>query len=140
MKNQFQFKAASRACEVDIPLTEKEAPVLSSAGAATHLSISVRQEDGGWNHFYGQQNQKGIYLSIKPVIINGSSRQIVLLGKEQASGYKILLEENKRYSAKKLQAKSDEMQPLVEQLKEFYLRSEHGKVVKLATKQSELAA
>jgi hypothetical protein len=62
------------------------------------LEIEVYYDEGGMSYFTGSVNKRGYYLAVQPVKLYGGFRSITAF-----SGTKALVEESKRFSARKLQ-------------------------------------
>jgi len=62
------------------------------------LEIEVYYDEGGMSYFTGSVNKRGYYLAVQPVKLDGGFRSITAF-----SGTKALVEESKRFSARKLQ-------------------------------------
>lgn len=62
------------------------------------LEVEVYYDEGGMSYFTGSVNKRGYYLAVQPVKLDGGFRSITAF-----SGTKALIEETKRFSAKKLQ-------------------------------------
>lgn len=62
------------------------------------LEVEVYYDEGGMSYFTGNVNKRGYYLAVQPVKLDGGFRSITAF-----SGTKALVEETKRFSAKKLQ-------------------------------------
>ena len=62
------------------------------------VEIEVYYDEGGLSYFTGGVNKRGYYLAVQPVKLDGGFRSITAF-----SGMKALVEETKRFSARKLQ-------------------------------------
>jgi hypothetical protein len=62
------------------------------------LEVEVYYDEGGMSYFTGSVNKRGYYLAVQPVKLDGGFRSITAF-----SGTKALVEESKRFSARKLQ-------------------------------------
>ncbi len=62
------------------------------------LEVEVYYDEGGMSYFTGGVNKRGYYLAVQPVKLDGGFRSITAF-----SGTKELVEETKRFSARKLQ-------------------------------------
>lgn len=62
------------------------------------LEVEVYYDEGGTSYFTGVVNKRGYYLAVQPVKLEGGLRSITAF-----SGTKALVEETKRFSARKLQ-------------------------------------
>lgn len=62
------------------------------------VEVEVYYDEGGLSYFTGGVNKRGYYLAVQPVKLEGGFRSITAF-----SGTKALIEETKRFSAKKLQ-------------------------------------
>jgi hypothetical protein len=62
------------------------------------LEVEVYYDEGGMSYFTGGVNKRGYYLAVQPVNLEQGFRSITAF-----SGTKALVEETKRFSAKKLQ-------------------------------------
>lgn len=62
------------------------------------LEVEVYYDEGGMSYFTGGVNKRGYYLAVQPVKLDGGFRSITAF-----SGTKALVEETKRFSARKLQ-------------------------------------
>jgi hypothetical protein len=62
------------------------------------LEVEVYYDEGGLSYFTGGVNKRGYYLAVQPVKLDGGFRSITAF-----SGTKALVEETKRFSARKLQ-------------------------------------
>lgn len=62
------------------------------------VEVEVYYDEGGLSYFTGGINKRGYYLAVQPVTLDGGFRSITAF-----SGTKALVEETKRFSARKLQ-------------------------------------
>lgn len=62
------------------------------------LEVEVYYDEGGMSYFTGSVNKRGYYLAVQPVKLDAGFRSITAF-----SGTKALVEETKRFSARKLQ-------------------------------------
>ena len=62
------------------------------------VEVEVYYDEGGLSYFSGGVNKRGYYLAVQPVKLDGGFRSITAF-----SGAKALVEETKRFSARKLQ-------------------------------------
>ncbi len=62
------------------------------------LEVEVYYDEGGMSYFTGSVNKRGYYLAVQPVKLQGGFRSITAF-----SGTKALVEETRRFSARKLQ-------------------------------------
>ena len=61
------------------------------------LEVEVYYDEGGMSYFTGSVNKRGYYLAVQPVKLQGGFRSITAF-----SGTKALVEETRRFSARKL--------------------------------------
>jgi len=71
---------------------------LSTTDPERFLEVEVYYDEGGMSYFTGSVNKRGYYLAVQPVKLDGGFRSITAF-----SGTKALVEETKRFSARKLQ-------------------------------------
>lgn len=62
------------------------------------VEVEVYYDEGGLSYFTGGINKRGYYLAVQPVKLEGGFRSITAF-----SGTKAIIEETKRFSARKLQ-------------------------------------
>lgn len=62
------------------------------------LEVEVYYDEGGMSYFTGSVHKRGYYIAVQPVKLAGGFRSITAF-----SGTKALVEETKRFSARKLQ-------------------------------------
>jgi hypothetical protein len=62
------------------------------------VEVEVYYDEGGMSYFTGGFNKRGYYVAVQPVKLDGGFRSITAF-----SGTKALVEETKRFSARKLQ-------------------------------------
>lgn len=62
------------------------------------VEVEVYYDEGGLSYFTGGVNKRGYYLAVQPVKLEGGFRSITAF-----SGTKAIIDETKRFSARKLQ-------------------------------------
>lgn len=69
-----------------------------------HLKIKVYYDLGGWNHFSGEREKRGYYLSVTPVgVVKNNKGEVIIEETAPFTGTKILLKEVNRKSKKRSQ-------------------------------------
>ena len=78
--------------------------------------VEVYYSLGGINYFSGGTNKRGVYISIGPKEVSERTVSCVLLGGENESGMKMLLQELQRKNEKILQQWYDKIKPIVDEM------------------------
>jgi hypothetical protein len=82
--------------------------------------VEVCYSLGGYNYFTGSSYRRGVYVNITPKEISEAGFvSCVLLGNENESGMKMLLEELQRKSEKTLQLWYERVKPIVDEMIEI---------------------
>lgn len=71
---------------------------LSTTDPNRVVEVEVYYDEGGLSYFTGGVNKRGYYLAVQPVKMEGGFRSVTAF-----SGTKALIEETKRFSARKFQ-------------------------------------
>jgi hypothetical protein len=78
--------------------------------------VEVYYSLGGINYFSGGTNRRGVYISIGPKEVSEGSVSCVLLGNENESGMRMLLQELPRKNEKILQQWYERIKPVVDNM------------------------
>lgn len=99
------------------------------------LKLHVAYSLGGMNYFTGNINRRGVYLHINPVNVTksayGSSEESILMGTGRESGYKILLEELKRKSQKKIEEQFLKIKEVSDKIVQLYVDEKDSEIFQL---------
>jgi hypothetical protein len=98
------------------------------------LQIEVNYQLGGWNHFNGDLEERGVYLSLHPVRRGNGFIQTIIDGQLHTMGYKILLKELGRKSQKQLDLAAEKLMPFAGEIADLYSEGKHNEIVQLVKK------
>lgn len=94
-------------------------------GNANTLRVKLMYDIGGMNYFSGNNERRGLYISVSPITINKSScGKFNTISYNGFTGSKIFVKEMKRFSKKTLET----FQPDAEQLQRLieYVKQDNG--------------
>ena len=95
------------------------------------LKIEVNYQLGGWNHFNGDLEERGVYLSLHPVRRGNGFIQTIIDGQLHTMGFKILLKSLGRKSQKQLDIAAERIMPFAETIADLYSERKYNEIVQL---------
>lgn len=101
------------------------------------LEVSVKYELGGINYFTGNHNPRGYYAHLAPCSITptkiGELRSSTLMGSKKESGFKVLIEETKRKSAKRMKELDEKIENRGNELRDLFEQNKYNDIFVLVT-------
>ena len=98
---------------------------LNNGSRYDQLRLNVDYSLGGMNYFTGSINRRGYYLYLAPCSTGTGFLQTTLMGSQEESGFKILLQETTRKSAKRLSELYAKLEPYLEKIGELFSGKEY---------------
>jgi hypothetical protein len=115
---------------VDIPATRTPDTVLDRAGDGTPMvRVEVSHLAGGINYFNYKTERRGFYLSVQPISVREGSYSMTIGG--AVSGVKYIIEETKRFNAKRLRVLGYELTSKAAVIAQAFEQGDHDTILGL---------
>ena len=111
MQHLLDFRSNSRSWRGYVALSEEQKKLYKNN--QTHIKIQVQYNEGGMNYFTGSLNKRCYRLSFTPIARLDRGESCILMSDTHESGAYVLLEEAKRYNAKRLKEVAEMIDPEV---------------------------
>jgi len=100
------------------------------------LEIKVNYSLGGINYFSGNTNPRGYYLHLTPLSITEMAdgtkiMSCTLMGDKKTSGFKVIIEETKRKSQKRLDELNNKFDEKVETIRDMFEKEHYKDIFRL---------
>ena len=101
----------------------------------THIKVAVSYYEGGMNYFSGVTNVRGYRMHWTPMDKSGTFESYSIMGDTRSCGAFILIEEAKRYNARRLAELAERYDSKVEEIAKLIIKDNKAELIAAVKKE-----